>query len=394
MNWGMIRTAAAVLVISQTAFAGEYWFELKAKDKYERSNLAAQGFDIVSVEKDRVIVVGDESEIEKAEQTGRLISVYKSGMSPFDFPAKDEQFHNYKEQTEILQGIAQKYPEIATLDSIGKTAEQREIWVLRLSKAKPSADLPATLLMGGHHAREHVSVEVPLFLAKYLVENYEKKNPRIVAMLESQEVFIIPQLNIDGSEYDIEGGKYKSWRKNRSRNANGTFGTDLNRNYGFGWGDVGASSNPASDTYHGPNPFSEPESQAVKNFIEKHLNISVLVSYHTFSELILWPWGHVDEELPNKKDLAVFKTMGNAMAKMTGYTPMKSGDLYLASGDTCDWAYGVHGIFAFTFELDPKSMWEGGFYPGQSVLTEVFNKNLEPALYMIESSKNPYQVVR
>lgn len=394
MNWGMIRTVAAVLVISQTAFAGDYWFELKAKDKYERSDLAAQGFDIVSVEKDRVIVVGDESEIEKAEQTGRLISIYKSGMSPFDFPAKDEQFHNYKEQTEILQGIAQKYPEIATLESIGKTAEQREIWVLRLSKAKPSADLPATLLMGGHHAREHVSVEVPLFLAKYLVENYEKKNPRIISMLDSQEVFIIPQLNIDGSEYDIEGGKYKSWRKNRSRNANGTFGTDLNRNYGFGWGDVGASSNPASDTYHGPNPFSEPESQAVKNFIEKHLNISVLVSYHTFSELILWPWGHVDEELPNKKDLAVFKTMGNAMAKMTGYTPMKSGDLYLASGDTCDWAYGVHGIFAFTFELDPKSMWEGGFYPGQSVLTEVFNKNLEPALYMIESSKNPYQVVR
>ncbi|MBY0314829.1 MAG: zinc carboxypeptidase [Bdellovibrionales bacterium] len=392
MNWGMIRTAAAVLVISQTAFAGDYWFELKAKDKYERSDLAAQGFDIVSVEKDRVTVVGDESEIEKAEQTGRLISVYKSGMSPFDFPAKDEQFHNYKEQTEILQGIVKKYPEIATLESIGKTAEQREIWVLRLSKAKPSADLPATLLMGGHHAREHVSVEVPLFLAKYLIENYEKKNPRIVAMLESQEVFIIPQLNIDGSEYDIEGGKYKSWRKNRSRNANGTFGTDLNRNYGFGWGDVGASSNPASDTYHGPNPFSEPESQAVKNFIEKHLNISVLVSYHTFSELILWPWGHVDEELPNKKDLAVFKTMGNAMAKMTGYTPMKSGDLYLASGDTCDWAYGVHGIFAFTFELDPKSMWEGGFYPGQSVLTEVFNKNLEPALYMIESSKNPYGV--
>lgn len=392
MNWGKIRIAAALLILSNTAIASEYWFELKAKDKYERSELAAQGFDIVSVEKDRVIVVGDESEIEKAEHTGRLLSIYKSGMSPFDFPAKDEQFHNYKEQTEILQSIAKKYPEIATLDSIGKTAEQREIWVLRLSKAKPTADVPATLLMGGHHAREHVSVEVPLFLAKYLVENYEKKNPRIVSMLENQEVFIIPQLNIDGSEYDIEGGKYKSWRKNRSRNANGTFGTDLNRNYGFGWGDVGASSNPSSDTYHGTNPFSEPESQAVKNFIENHLNISVLVSYHTFSELILWPWGHVDEELPNKKDLAVFKTMGNAMAKMTGYTPMKSGDLYLASGDTCDWAYGVHGIFAFTFELDPKSMWEGGFYPGQSVLSEVFNKNLEPALYMIESSKNPYGV--
>lgn len=387
-----LRLGAMVLLCSNFAFADEYWFELKANNKFERTALATAGYDIVSVEKDRVIVIGDESQITKAKATGLLLATYKSGLSPFDFPVKDEKFHNYKEQTDFLQKIVKDNPDLAQLESIAQTAEQRQIWMLRLSKA--TQPVPAVLFMGGHHAREHVSVELPLHLIQYLIDGYRQQNPRIVSLLENHEIFFIPQVNPDGSEYDVQTGSYKSWRKNRSKNSDGSVGTDLNRNYGFGWGGAGASASPSSDTYRGASAFSEIESRAVKAFIEAHNNISVLVSYHTFSELILWPWGHIDAELPNKKDLQVFKTMAQKMSEWTGYTPMKSGDLYLASGDTCDWAYGEHGIFAFTFELDPKDMWSGGFYPGQNILQSVFAKNIEPALYMIETSKDPYSVIQ
>jgi carboxypeptidase T len=248
---------------------------------------------------------------------------------------------------------------------------------------------PAAVFMGGHHAREHVSVEIPLRLVGYLLDEYKKQNPRIVSLFNSYEIFIAPLMNPDGKEYDVASGNYRQWRKNRTKNSDNSYGVDLNRNYGYGWGGVGASTSTSSETYRGPNAFSELETQAIKGWIEQHPQVTMLLSYHTFSKLVLWPWGHLDETVSNQDDLLIFENMGKQMAQWTGYKPMKSGDLYLASGDTCDWAYGEHGIFAFTFELDPGSPWEGGFYPGYGIVDAVFKKNIEAALYLIESADNP-----
>ena len=85
--------------------------------------------------------------------------------------------------------------------------------------------------------------------------------------------------------------------------------------------------------------------------------------------------------------------MAQTMAQWNKYTPQQSSELYIASGDTTDWAYGAHGIFAFTFELSPKSMWDGGFYPGQGVIDRVFNDNLRPLMYMLEVTADPYKVL-
>lgn len=185
------------------------------------------------------------------------------------------------------------------------------------------------------------------------------------------------------------------WRKNR-RNNGSTYGVDLNRNYGFGWGGGGASESPAHETYRGTSAFSEPESQAVKQFMESHENINVALSFHTFSQLILYPWGHKYESIENQKDFLVHKTMAETMARWNGYTPQQSSDLYIASGDTTDWAYGQLGVISFTFELDPKNSGFDagkGFYPGQSFIEPVFRKNVEPALYLLEYSDNPYRVI-
>src|SRR5213075_1383718 len=130
-----------------------------------------------------------------------------------------------------------------------------------------------------------------------------------------------------------------------AKNSDGSYGVDLNRNYAWGWGGGGASANPGDETYRGPSAFSEPESRAVKAFVEARPNLKVLLSYHTFSELILYPWGGSDDQIPDEKSRKAFINMSAEMAKMTGYTPEQSSELYIATGDTCDWAWGEKGIF-------------------------------------------------
>lgn len=124
--------------------------------------------------------------------------------------------------------------------------------------------------------------------------------------------------------------------------------------------------------------------------------IKVLLTFHTFSELVLYPWGNtyddVGQNLGTTEDFKIFKTMAEKMATWNNYKPMQSSDLYIASGDTTDWAYGELGIYAFTFELSPKSLWGGGFYPGEGAIQSTFDDNLKPMLYLLEYSLNPNRV--
>jgi carboxypeptidase T len=131
----------------------------------------------------------------------------------------------------------------------------------------------------------------------------------------------------------------------------------------------------------------------MKRFIEARRNAKVLLSFHTYSELILYPWGFQYEPIEKKRDQAVFETMAKSMAQWNGYKPQQSSDLYLTSGDTTDWAYGELGIFAFTFELSPETFWEGGFYPGQDVIDPTFAANVKPALYLLEMANDPYRAI-
>jgi carboxypeptidase T len=147
----------------------------------------------------------------------------------------------------------------------------------------------------------------------------------------------------------------------------------------------------------GTAPFSEPETQAIRDFVNSQPRMTTMLSLHTFSELVLYPWGYsndaIGDKAGNKADLPVFEKMARTMAGWNKYTPQQSSDLYIASGDTTDWAYGQHGIFAFTFELDPTNMFEGGFYPSPTVTDAVFAKNLRPFLYLLEFADNPHRTL-
>lgn len=311
-----------------------------------------------------------------------------------DFPAGDEKYHTYDEVISMLKGFATNYSNIVEYKVLGKSIEGRDIPLIRLTNKKNRKNkffTPGIVFLGTHHAREHLSTEVPLLILEHLVSSYAS-NSHIKNLIDSRDIYFIPLVNPDGALYDIKGKRYKMWRKNRVRNNNGSYGVDLNRNYSRFWGGSGASSSPRSDIYHGPRAFSEPETIAIKKFLEETANLRFVLSFHTYSELILYPWGGSYSGVGGK-DQDVFEKMARKMSQWNNYKPMQASGLYIASGDTCDYAYGELNIFCFTFELSPKDFFSGGFYPGAGIIDKTFKANLNPALYMIESAADPYQVL-
>ncbi len=369
---------------------------IHAHNKQERSAIANIGPAIDFVGDDFVIATATLAEQKELTQKGFKFAE-ETSFSALEFPTADREFHTYAEVTEVLENLSQEFPDLIEMKSIGKTLQGRDIWSLIISKnVATSNSKPAVLFLGGHHAREHLSVETPLRFVQWVINEHRSGNPRIEKILEGRQIRLIPMVNPDGLEYDIEGDRYKAWRKNRRQNANGTFGVDLNRNYSFHWGTGGSSNNPDSETFMGPTPFSEPETQAIKAYIETNTNISILLSFHTFSELILYPWGHSNDPIPNARDKAVHEVMARKMATWNHYTPEQTSDLYVASGDLTDWSYGQQKVISFTFELDPANSWgvgTGGFYPGAGVIMPVLQKNIEPCLYLLEYADNPYRVL-
>jgi len=368
------------------------YVKIVAKNKKERTQLLELGVDIIEVKKDYIIGIVDKRDIPNISEKDFIIlekkSLYELAMSENkDFPSADAAYHNYKETYDVLKGLADKNSDIASLFSIGKTIEGRDIWCLRINsnaKGNKISSKPGAVFVGNHHAREHLSNEVPLLFAAYLMDH--RNEAEIKKYIETLDIYIIPMFNPDGVEYDIATGKYRWHRKNMRINSDKSIGVDLNRNYDTTWCKYGSSHSPYSDTYCGTAPFSEPETQAMRDFILARKNIKTLQSYHSYSSLILYPWGGIYDPIPDEKDRNAFIKMANKMGELTGYTAEQSSELYAASGDTCDWAYDKAKIFAFTTELEGNS-----FYPGAAIIKTTVEKNIKAALYLLSMTDNPYR---
>jgi carboxypeptidase T len=369
------------------------------------------GYSIDEFRSDKVYIYGHAEDAERLSQQGFKAAAHVFKPEWFKWTPRDSElgkiegisvkYHSYDEVKSALNDVVSRNPNIVSLMSLGKTVENRDVPMVRISGKTPGQaegeKIPSIMYMGCHHAREHLSVEVPFMLIDYLVSNYGK-DPNVTRLVDTREIFIAPMVNPDGHVFDFQGNSGRMWRKNRARNNGGTFGVDLNRNYGFHWGTGGSSTDPNSDVFMGPAAFSEPETQNIRNFVRSQKRMTSLLSFHTFSELVLYPWGHSYDKigqngLGKAEDLPVFEKMANTMAGWNGYRPQQASDLYIASGDTTDWAYGELGIFAFTFELTPTSLWSGGFYPEPTVIQPTFNSNLKPILYMMEYADNPHRVM-
>jgi hypothetical protein len=324
-------------------------------------------------------------------------------VSTLDFPSRDAAYHNYAEMIADVNAVVAKYPAIASKRVLGKTYQGRDIVAVKISDNVGTDEAePEILYDANHHAREHLTVEMALYLLHQFTDGYAT-DARIKAVVDSREIWIVPSVNPDGAEYDISSGSYRSWRKNRQPNTGSSYvGTDLNRNYGFKWGCCGGSStSPSSETYRGVSAFSAPETQVMRNFVAGRVvggvqQIKATMDFHTYSELVLWPYGHTTSRTGpgmTTDDNNALATLGRQMAATNRYTAEQSSALYITDGDLLDWLWGTYKIFAYTFEMYPTSSSAGGFYPPASVIARETSRNREAALLLAEAADCPYKVI-
>jgi murein tripeptide amidase MpaA len=299
------------------------------------------------------------------------------------------EYHSYQELEVELKALEKAYPQIARLYDIGDSLEKRQIYALKISDNVGLDEEEAEILfMGCHHAREWITVEIPFLLAKYLVENYEK-NSQVKSLVDRSEIWVVPLVNPDGLEYSIQ--VYRFWRKNRRANSDGTYGVDINRNYSAKWGydNLGSSPDPGLEIYRGQAPFSEPETKAIRNlFLQK--NFQAMISYHSFSQTIMYPWGYSLEPTTKDKELReIAARMSELIQAVNGrkYEYGQAGTLlYITNGDATDWTFETSAIPSFTIELPPVDMIHGGFFNAEEDIQSIFNENLPAMLYLIDYS--------
>jgi hypothetical protein len=300
-------------------------------------------------------------------------------------------FAEYKTLAQItarLDELVAARPDLASRFSIGVSLEGREIFAIRITSGERGPGRgckPALFLNATQHAREWIAPMTAMFVADALVNGYGA-DPSITNLVDNVEFLIVPVANPDGYSYTWTTERF--WRKNRRPNAGGSFGVDLNRNWGHQWGvplphQSAGNANPASEVYWGTGPFSEPETQRLRDYIAGKVNIRAHNDIHSYGQLILFPWGSAAAPTP---DHATFTSMGGVMRQRMQavhgrlYTPGTFySALYPASGVANDWIYQWHGIMSFLFELRG-----GSFNPAPSNIRPGAEETLPAHLYKAE----------
>ncbi|MBB6433610.1 M14 family metallopeptidase [Streptomyces candidus] len=315
-------------------------------------------------------------------------------------------------QEEIL-ATAQRNPGITKVVSIGKSLQGKDILALKLTRnAKRTADgsRPATLYLSNQHAREWITPEMTRRLMHHYIDNYGK-DKRITNLVDRSEMWFLLSANPDGYDFTHAAPANRLWRKNlRDNNGNGTIeagdGVDLNRNFAYKWGydNEGSSPSPASETFRGPKPNSEPETQALDAF-ERRIGFKYALNYHSAAELILYGIGW--QVATGSPDDVALKALAGTPENpaVPGYRPQVSSELYTTNGESGGHAGNVHGIKMFTPEMttcqvasriDPDDRWrpedcQSGFnFPDdEKLIQQEFAKNVPFALSVAETSLTP-----
>ncbi len=271
-------------------------------------------------------------------------------------------FQNFKTLAEInaqMTAWTTAYPALASSITVGNSLEGRSIKGVKItgpdSAEFPRANRPQILFNGCQHAREWISPMVNMYLGDQFLMQYASGG---IAkdLLDRVEFIIVPVVNPDGYEYTWSTNRL--WRKNR-RNNGGSFGVDLNRNWGYQWGGEGASSVPSDETYRGPSAFSEPETQVMRDMVLANTRLRAAIDFHSYSQLILSPWSYTSTLPP---DAAIFDQLNSSMQSAIQGVHGQFYDagptyttIYPASGSSGDWYYGAGStprkILAWGLEL-------------------------------------------
>lgn len=368
-----------------------------------------QGYLIVAVDQaqyDRLLEAGFRLEIEpgltfELNLPRSMLPEQESGIP--GYPC----YRTVEESFATAQDIAFTYPHLATWIDVGDSWEKTEqggnvgydMMVLRLTNSTVPGPKPRLFVMASIHAREYMPAELATRFAEYLVHHYNV-DPDVTWLIDHHEMHLMLQANPDGRKQAESG---LQWRKNTNEDYCSPFpnsrGADLNRNFEFQWGCCGGSSGFQCDaTYRGPAPASEPETQAIQNYVRSQFPdqrgddlvqaapsdaTGVFLDLHSYSELVLWPWGFTTSPAPNATAL---QTLGRKFAFYNGYKPDQAVGLYATDGTTDDFAYGELGLAAYTFELGTSF-----FQDCDSFNDTILPANLSALLYAARVARTPYR---
>ncbi|GAA0358757.1 M14 family metallopeptidase [Streptomyces blastmyceticus] len=313
---------------------------------------------------------------------------------------------------EEIVNTGRAHPGLTKVESIGKTVRGQDILALKVTKdAGHTRDgaRPAVLYMSNQHAREWITPEMTRRLMHHYLDGYGKDD-RITRLVDRSELWFVLSANPDGYDYTFRSPDTRLWRKNlRDNNGDGKItsadGVDLNRNFPYKWGydNEGSSPDPASETYRGPSPASEPETRALDAF-EKRVHFTYAVNYHSAAELLLYGVGW-QVATPTPDDV-LYKALAGTPenSAIPGYRPQLSSELYTTNGEADGHAANVNGTMMFTPEMstcqtaakgDPDHRWDPAdcrssftFPDDEKLIQREFTKNLPFALSVAETAAN------
>ena len=376
-------------------------WNITAKGQYEAA--LQRGIDVLEETPDfrqgyfTILVTQDQ--LDELRQVGYSIDVINDdwyGTKSAAAAVPNGGFRTLLECILLMDSIHAAYPSITTPRAAlpgGSTWDGNSLWYMKISdNPDVDEDEPEILFTGMHHAREPIGMEIVLETMKQLTAGYGV-DTFLTRMVNEREIWFIPILNPDGYDYNTSnfpnGGGM--WRKNRRYNGGASFGVDINRNYGYEWGydNNGSSPLPDDETYRGPSAFSEPETQRIRDFVNSR-HFVFMINYHSYSNLILWPWGY---DYIYTADDALFAAIGDSMSAFNGYTPTVGWGLYPTNGDSDDWAYGdstSHArILSYTPEVGGSS---DGFWPDPSRIPTLINENIGPNFLVMDLADQPDRI--
>jgi len=299
-------------------------------------------------------------------------------------------YHPLDEIIERVDQLVQAHPALATRSVIGQSLEGREIVAVDITGPGDASERPALIFNGCQHAREWISPAAVTFFLESMLEGYGD-DPRITRILDNAVIKIVPVVNPDGYVFTWQTDRL--WRKNRRNNGGGSFGVDPNRNWAFGFGGPGSSGNPDSQVFRGPSAFSEPETRAVRDYILDDPRVEAHIDFHSFSQVVLYPFGHANE-FPPQPERDFFERFGAELAGIIesvsgqAYPAMRIWDFSNAAGNMTDWTFST-GIKGWTIELRPTSGGAGGFILPPEQILPTAEENLPAVLAMAEELALP-----
>jgi len=265
-----------------------------------------------------------------------------------------QQYTSYDECVDFFKAAQKSNPNLFKVEVIGKTWEEREIIAVTVSADVQNAEKkPALFYTGTIHAREWIGIELSLSFAKYIQEHIEY-DPRLKRILKSTTLYMVPCANPDGFEYSRN--HFSFWRKNRRNNGDGTYGVDLNRNFSIGFAPNKVTS---SNVYSGPSAFSEPETAALRDFVEAHQNITIALDYHSQGNVFFPAHNFIHEDATDAIDLNILAcNMAEEIRKESGReygVHMGKPPVHLISGSGREFYYSK-GALSLVVEVGTRNI--------------------------------------